>query len=647
MESNLILFILLFPASAALIVYFAGLKYKQHVKLMTAGFCLVELAAIMALAPSTGGLDISLYMPHIMGTGLYIKMDMFRYIFVCMSSFIWLLAAIYSIWHFRQDSKPARFSIYFLVTLSAVMGVFTSESLLNLFTFFEIMALTSYVLVIHSESKKAHEAGKLYLIISIVTGMITLMGIFIVYEYTGELSISRLPQAVAEMGQIKYAAMLLMGCSFAAKACMFPLHIWLSKTYSESPVPATAVFSAILAKTGFFGIIIIGYIMSWDNAFGISLMALALSSMLLGGFLALMHIEVKKILAYSSMSQIGYMLLSVASAGLAATHADAAVSAGIYHAVNHALVKTLLFMAAGVMIADAGSDNLNSVGASAKSNMLKMLLIIGILSNMGMPGFGGFAGKTLIHHAIGGIFVSHMPGVKAIAECAYWVSSALTVAYSIKLYLALFPRTEKKNFKSMETGSIAAYTPMLVVAGVIALASMMPQAAIHMISVGAGLLFENPSTEHAQFYTFDSLKSSAISMLLGVALYRLAAAKLLVKADGGALCYIDIANKWPGLEKSFYLPLFGAVFGALKKIFGFLDVFITVAAENVSEGFRNICSMEIRTREDKPESGEESNLHLNLSQVTRKLVVRMESVNYSVFLTASILLFLMFSLIRK
>ena len=644
MKNYLLLFLLLFPAVSAAAVHVAGLKCKRYSKVFMAIACMIEFAAVTAIFPSLRGSDIQLYMPHVMGTGLYLKMDIFRYIFVWISCFIWLVAGVYSIWYFKYDNKATRFYVFFLITLSAVIGVFTSENLLNLFTFFEVMALTSYVMVIHNESKSAHEAGRLYLIVSIATGMITLMGIFILYEYTGELNISSLPHAVAQMGSIKYIAVLLMSSSFAAKACVFPLHIWLPNTYSQSPSPATAIFSAVLAKAGVFGIMIIGFMMSWDETFSGVLLALSLASMITGGALALVQVEVKKILAYSSMSQIGYMLLSVAATGLMHSHADAAISAGAYHVVNHALFKTLLFMSAGMMISGMDSDNLNSMGLRPRNKALRIFLLIGLLSNMGMPGFNGFTSKTLIHHAIANIEHIDGHGLKIIAESVFLISSALTAAYSAKLYFAVVSNIDKNDSTGRAGGGIAAYIPMSALVLAMAFISIRPQIVNQIMSQGAGFLFEEASSAAAMhFYTLDSIKSSGVILLLGTFIYRMYATKHISIKEDKSVYYPYIAQNWPSIERNLYLPVIACMFRISKSVFSFLDRFMSSFANRVCCEFKRICSFKIRS--EKFKSGEGS--YYSVSEMTRKMVFRMESVNYSVFVTASILVFLMFSLVKS
>ena len=638
MENVLLLFTLMFPAACALALFGARLRKSKKV---TAICCLIEFAAVTALFPFAKGGGAAFRIPYFMGTGLHLNIDMLRYVFIWITSFVWLLSSAYSIWYTRISGRESRFNIFFMLTLSAVIGVFMSGNLLNLFTFFELMAMFSYVLVIHDESKESYEAGRLYMAVSIVTGMMSLMGIFMLYGQTGELSISKLAHLAVEGGGINNISVLLMLSGFAAKACVFPLHIWLSSTYSNAPVPATAVFSAILAKAGVFGIIIIGFITGWDEFFSKTLLALSIVSMLSGGVLALMQIEIKNILAYSSMSQIGYILFSIAMAGISHSHPEAAVSAGIYHSVNHALIKTLLFMAAGVIIFESGCDDINSSGIGHKNTVLKLVFMTGMISNMGIPGFVGFTSKTAIHHAIENVAHSGEFGMKLILESVFLISSALTTAYSIKLCRAMFSNGGKKGSANEGVKSeFWAYAPMALAAAAMAFISIRPELINHIMGEGAAVLFEASSNAHGHFYTIDTIKSSGAVLALGIFTYKLFAANNMSVEDGGTVRYKDVSNRLPSIEKNFYVPVCIMSFKLARAVFGALDSLVGVSAGTAARACKEICSFNIKNAGN---CNEDSNC--SVGQAARKIAFRMESVNYSVFVTASILIVLMFVLV--
>ncbi len=638
----LILFILVFPAVCALALLLMKKRGSKNSNAAVAICCLIEFAGVLMLhaIAKEGGSGLSI--PYFMGIGLYLSIDMLRYIFIWITGFAWLIASIYSVWHARDGGKEFRFNIFFMLTLSAVMGIFMSENILNLFTFFELMAMFSYVLVIHDGKKESYEAGGIYMAVSIVTGMMSLMGIFMLYGQTGELSISKLPHAAAKAGGVDSIAALLMMIGFAAKACVFPLHVWLPGTYSNAPVPAAAVFSAILAKAGVFGIMIIGFITGWDEFFSKALLVLSIMSMICGGALALIQVESKKILAYSSMSQIGYILLSVAVAGLSHAHPEAAVSAGIYHAVNHAIIKLLLFMSVGVIIFENSSGNINSSGLGRGNSFLKVVFIAGMFSNMGIPGTSGFASKTAIHHALENIAHSGEFGIKLAVESAFLISSALTIAYSIKLTKAMFSNGSKGcNGNSSGRAYIWAYMPMALAAASMVFISIKPGLISHIMGEGAAMLFEEPSNMHVHIYTIDSIKSSGVVLALGAFTYKLFAARdMAAEKNGYAVCYVDNSNKLPSIEKSLYAPACKVLFKVSNAAFGALDGIVGSVAGALARACKEICSFNIKSAIACDEDS-----GCSVGEAARKIVFRIESVNYSVFVTASILIVLMFVLV--
>src|SRR3712207_608286 len=232
--------------------------------------------------------EVKVFVPYIMGIGLKLKLDVFRYIFVWLTSLIWFLVTIYSTQYLESYKNRNRYYLFFMLTLWSTLGIFISENFLNLFTFFEIMSLTSYPLIIHDEDKYSHEAGETYIIMAVAGGLVLLMGIFLLYDYTQTLDIEKLGTAINGIGNIKYVIAALIIGGFGVKAGMVPLHIWLPKAHPAAPAPASAILSGILLKTGIFGILITSQIiMQSDMKISITILILGFITMFLGGFLAI------------------------------------------------------------------------------------------------------------------------------------------------------------------------------------------------------------------------------------------------------------------------------------------------------------------------------------------------------------------------
>ena len=187
-----LLFILLFPFISSFIGYAIGRKNEKYRDvfntIMTAMVLLVTtmLYKYVAIHP------VELSVPYIMGTGLHLKLDMFRYVFVWLTAMIWFLTTLYSTQYLMSHKNRNRYYLFFMLTLASTIGIFISENFLNLFTFFEIMSFTSYALIINDEDDYSHEAGNTYIIMAVTGGLILLMGLFLLYNYTQTLDISEL-----------------------------------------------------------------------------------------------------------------------------------------------------------------------------------------------------------------------------------------------------------------------------------------------------------------------------------------------------------------------------------------------------------------------------------------------------------------------
>jgi len=440
MEKTMLLSTVLIPFIGAAAGYAIGRRDEKIRDILNAIMTGVVFLLVVLLYPHIDGNGIELEIPDIMGTGLFFKLDAFRYIFVFITSLVWFLTSIYSTQYLIKYKKRNRYYAFFILTYASTMGLFVSEHMLNLFTFFEVMSFTSYFLIIHDEDEYTRDAGKTYLTMAIAGGMILLMGLFLLYDYTGTLIISELADAVADMGPVKYIIAGLIIIGFGVKAGMVPLHVWLPKAHPAAPAPASAILSGILLKTGVFGIMITSIVI-FKKDFEISrgIFVLGLGNMFWGGFLAIFQRNIKRILAYSSMSQLGYILMGVGLIGMLGDHNNIAIHGTLFHIFNHAVFKVLLFLGAGIIYMILHELSINHVqGFGKHSNKLKIVFLIGVLSVAGVPGTSGFVSKNILHEAL--VEASHMyeGAGMALAEIIFMISSSFTIVYLSKIFIAVF-----------------------------------------------------------------------------------------------------------------------------------------------------------------------------------------------------------------
>lgn len=590
-----LLFILIVPLIGSFLGYMIGRKNEKYRDIFNVVMTAIVFTVTTILYKYVAVNPIEVSIPYVMGTGVHLKLDMFRYIFVWLTTMIWFLTTLYSTQYLINYKNRNRYYLFFMLTLASTIGIFISENFLNLFTFFEIMSFTSYALVINDEDDYAHDAGNTYIIMAVTGGLILLMGLFLLYNYTQTLDISELRVVVSNLGDIKYLIVALMIIGFGVKAGMVPLHIWLPKAYPAAPTPATVVLSAVLAKTGIFGIILtIEVIMNGDFIISIIILVIGFLNMFIGGFLAMMQRNVKRILAYSSMSQIGYILVGIGLIGILKEHRTIAIYGTLYHVINHGIFKALLFMGTGTIYLVLNELSINKIGGfGIQKHILKIIFFIGVLSVIGMPGFNGFTSKTMLHEAI--IEAGHIyDGLFfKICEIVFVISSSFTVAYLLKIFVAVFIEKSNHDVEKVKARiSERALLPMVILSIMSIYIGLNPSVILHVLDK-ALKPFGNPSPLAVNFYTYNNIKSSLIIILIGIIIYMVFIRRVLKKGEGTSWYYVNPTLNWINLEKHIYKPLGKSVIFISSIIFHIIDGAVVNSVTFIGNSIDSISKMEI------------------------------------------------------
>lgn len=649
--NKLLMLIVLLPAIGAIIGLLIGLNDEKkrdvfNIILTGAHFLIV----CFMFKPLTSHGSFEIYIPKIMGVGFDIKLDMLRYIFVWITSLIWFLATVYSSQYLINYINRNRYYAFFMLTFSATLGVFMSENIINLFTFFEIMSFTSYVLIIHDQDKYAHDAGVSYLGMAIAGSFILLMGIFLAYDYTGAITLTQLRSKFQLLGNEKYFISLLILVGFGVKASVFPLHVWLPKAHPAAPSPASAVLSGILIKTGIFGIMMTSlYILQGDLKISYLLTTLGLINMFLGGFLALFQRNIKTVFAYSSMSQAGYIILGIGVAGMLKMHAGNALYGVLLHVINHAVFKVLLFFIAGLMYMDLHELAINRIkGYGKHTKVLKIIFLIAMLAITGVPGFSGYTGKTVIHHALSEAAKLHGGVYFSIAEVVFTLASAFTVAYMVKIFITVFikdndkfpePDEKEKKRSPVYHMSPRAVIPMLILSLLIIFVGVFPEKLYPIISAAIGNLGYG---DYSEIHLFDtgSILSSIVTILIGLAIYVLFVNKFLMKSYKGEKIYVNPSVNWFNIERDLYKPFFKWIYRLLSKIFEIVDKFVLTTVTNMGHFLSTVLLKEVNMRfyyDYRQEESEKSVIPMTVKELAYNIRCRFNSMDYSLFIFAIIL----------
>jgi len=369
-----------------------------------------------------------------------IHLDILSFSLAALASFIWLLCTIYSIDYMAKEHACSRYYPVLIFTLGACQGIFFAGDLFSLFVFFELMSIIAYILVIHEQTEEALKAGYKYLVMTIIGGLALFFGIIIVFEIGGTVSLGG-GVIIGEPSLLALIAFICFLIGFGMKAGMFPLHVWLPDAHPVAPSPASALLSGVMLKTGAYGLIrVVFHVYSVDllreSGWNIILAVLAVITILLGSAVALTQSDIKRRLAYSSISQLGYVLL-----GLSILNNNALTGA-VFHIFSHAFMKSALFLAAGAIIWKTGIRNINDMKGLGRLMPITMgCFSLAALAMIGIPPLNGFLSKWTL--ALGALDAG-MPGYVMVLL----ISSLLNALYYLPIIIPAFfefPKGEELN----------------------------------------------------------------------------------------------------------------------------------------------------------------------------------------------------------
>lgn len=408
-------------------------------------------------------------------------------LFAVIMALVWIVSGFYSFEYMKHEEHNKRFYGFYIMVLGVLMGLCFASNMITYYAFYELMTIGSFALVLHNQSREAIMAGLKYLFYSFAGAYMVLFGIFMTHPYVKNPSMDfadggalKLSEAVAARAlslsgsaagdSLAYGAagagakgllmlcMFLMILGFSVKAGMFPMHGWLPTAHPVAPAPASAVLSAIIVKAGVLGIIRV----IWDY-FGANLflgsnvqkicLILSLVTVFMGSMLAYKEKVLKKRLAYSTVSQVSYILFGVFMVS------STALYGAVIHVAAHAAIKSTLFLCAGAIIYITGCTRVDELrGIGRKMPVMMWCFTIASLGLIGIPPFGGFASKWYLSV---GALDADMKVFSWLGPVILLVSALLTAGYllpiSINGFLPGKPFLEKVAAEEGEHSSTKAY----------------------------------------------------------------------------------------------------------------------------------------------------------------------------------------------
>jgi multicomponent Na+:H+ antiporter subunit D len=436
---NLIPLFVILPLAGAFVISLIGkrIKWISDVlgNLLTLSIFFASVISIFAakkygiLVYNTGS-----WQPPI---GIAMVLDSLTAFMLVTVNFVAFLITIYSINYMEKYTSKWNFYVLFLLMLAGMNGVLITGDIFNLFVFLEIASVASYALVAFGTEGEELEASFKYLVMSTVGSLFILLGIAFIYSYTSTLNMADITFILTQkgMGKITLFVSVLFIMGFGLKAALVPFHAWLPDAHPSAPAPISAMLSGVLIKSlGVYALARIFYNVFGMNAtFSHIFMFLGTLSIMVGVLLAIGQFDLKRLLAYHSISQIGYVFLGI---GIGT---PLGILGGLFHLFNHSVFKSLLFLNSGAVEYATGTRDLNAMGGlNQKMPVTAGTSLFASMSIAGIPPFNGFFSKLII------IFAAVQANRIGYASWAV-LGSILTLASFMKIQkFAFFGKVNEK-----------------------------------------------------------------------------------------------------------------------------------------------------------------------------------------------------------
>lgn len=396
----LVPFVVLVPLLAAAVTLVLGRRPRaQRLVTIAALTIVLALGVVLLLVVDARGslvVDVGGWAAPF---GIVLVVDRLAALMVVVSALVLLAVLVFSVGQGLADGdQETPVTIYYptyLILATGVMNAFIAGDLFNLYVGFEILLVASYVLITLGGTEARIRAGVTYIVVSLVSSMIFLAAIAMIYGATGTVNLAQLAVRLGDLPvdvQIILHIMLLV--AFGIKAAVFPLSFWLPDSYPTAPAPVTAVFAGLLTKVGVYAIIRTETVLFPGTELNPVLMVVALLTMVVGVLGAVAQADIKRMLSFTLVSHIGYMILGVSLGSAIGT------AAAIYYIVHHIVVQSTLFLAAGLIERQGGTTSITKLGGLLKASpVIAVLFLIPALNLGGIPPFSGFIGKLALFQA--------------------------------------------------------------------------------------------------------------------------------------------------------------------------------------------------------------------------------------------------------
>ena len=416
----------------ALVTFFLPQRAHGTRNALNLGGAAAKVALVVwMLAEIAAGAAFEARMPLAPGLYVLLRIDALALLFLALSAALWLLTTVYAIAYLQGKPDQSRFFGFFGLCVAATTGIAMSGTLISFFVFFEMLTLATWPLVVHKQDRASLDAGRLYLTFALPAGAALLVAIVWLESATGPVAFTEPTDMDVLEPWAQRVIFALFVAGMGVKAALVPLHGWLPAAMA-APAPVSALLHAVaVVKAGAFGIVRVVFdVFGIDRVaalgVGVPLAVLASATIVWGSLRALQQREIKKRLAFSTVSQVSYIVLGVALIG------PAAVTGGLVHLVHQGVTKITLFFCAGIYDQRAGVKRIEGLdGLGPRMPVTSVCFSLGALGMIGLPPTAGFVSKVYL-------------GLGGLQSGAHWVlgvlaaSTLLNAAYFLPLLYRLW-----------------------------------------------------------------------------------------------------------------------------------------------------------------------------------------------------------------
>ena len=493
MIHHLPLLFLLTPLLSAIAIAFINITSTKQLyqKIITAVgvllpfpylYLIFQLSPLSSLSYNLGGWP----QPY----GITITIDELSLILLAVTAILGILTYIYSLKYIQKEQ--GKFYFFFLLLLTGLNGIFLSGDIFNLYIFFDLTIICSFILITFGEDRYSFKGSINYLILGTLASLFFLLGIGFIYAETGVLNLQTLQNSIPLINtQTQIIIFTLFLAAIGIKSAIMPFHTWLVDAHSTAPIPISALLSGIIVKAGIYLFIRI-------NSFGFDIPNIKEVILFLGAITAvggvlnaLIQWDIKKITANHTISQIGLIVVGLG------TYSTLGISGGIFHLVNHAFFKALLFLCAGALIYKTGTKDIRKHGIGLSMPITLIVYLIGILAISGITPFNGAISKAIIENSL-----TNNP---LIAAMVIFASMGTVASFSKIIYYSFLKKSEKTTKKTYDEAPLLFLIPMITLASLCLCIGLTPHIWLDNFILPASNTLSTSASLHLHFFQAISL----------------------------------------------------------------------------------------------------------------------------------------------